>query len=448
MKSGPIALPSDPGTSGWQAILPRREAAPPLQSDIDVDVLIIGAGFAGLSAARRLRQIDAAISLAVLEGSEVGTGPAGRNSGFMIDLPHDLSSSNYQTGSSVAEDHRQTRMNRAAIEFANWASTEYQMPTTALELKGKINAAATPRGHQHNVSYAKYLESLAEPYELLDQAAMQKLSGTDYYSSGLFTPGTAMLQPALYVRRLADGLVTEGIHLYENSPVVMMLRLGNGWIAKTDQGQVKANKVILAVNGMIERFGFFPDRLLHVFTYASMTRPLTYGESTKLGGSSEWAFTPSDAMGTTVRKIVTDRGERIVVRNRFTYDPEMSVPTSRISNVGRFHDDAFLRRFPMLAEVEMEYRWGGRLCLSLNGVGATGELQENLYSACCQNGLGTVKGSIAGIVAAELCVGERDSLIPDYRPEAQPRRLPPRIIMKPGANAYLRLRELTAGKDF
>ena len=448
MKSRPVIMPSDPGTSGWQAILPGREAAPSLQSDIDVDVLIIGAGFAGLSAARRLRQIHSEITLAVLEGSEVAAGPAGRNSGFMIDLPHDLTSSDYQTGSSAAGGSRQTRMNRAAIEFAGWAASEYQMPRTALELKGKINAAATPRGDKHNLSYARYLESLAEPYELLDKASMKGLAGTDYYSSGLFTPGTAMLQPALYVRCLADGLVTEGVHLYENSPVTVILRLGNGWIAKTDQGQVRASKVILAVNGLIERFGFFSQRLVHVFTYASMTRPMTSEESTRLGGSSEWAFTPSDAMGTTLRKIATDLGERILVRNRFTYDPEMSVPAARINDVGRLHDDAFVRRFPMLAEVGMEFRWGGRLCLSLNGVGATGELQENLYSACCQNGLGTAKGTIAGIVAAELALNECDSLIPDYQPEAQPRRLPPRILMKPGANAYLRLRELTAGKDF
>ena len=73
--------------------------------------------------------------------------------------------------------------------------------------------------------------------------------------------------------------------------------------------------------------------------------------------------------------------------------------------MGRAHDRAFAARFPMLSGVAMEYRWGGRLCLSLNGSPAFGEVAEGLYAACCQNGLGTVKGTLAGMLAADLAAG-------------------------------------------
>jgi ribulose 1,5-bisphosphate synthetase/thiazole synthase len=53
-----IQSPPDQGESGWNAILPNRESHPTLNNDIDTDYLIVGAGFAGLSAARRLMQLD------------------------------------------------------------------------------------------------------------------------------------------------------------------------------------------------------------------------------------------------------------------------------------------------------------------------------------------------------------------------------------------------------
>ena len=448
MPNRAIELPPDPGKSGWQAILPGRDPHPALDSDIRTGVLVIGAGFAGLSAARRLKQLDRSLNVTLIEGAEIASGPAGRNSGFMIDLPHDLSSSDYHSGNSVLEDVRQTTMNRAAIAFAVDAARQYGMPVDALAMSGKINAAASAKGDRHNQSYAKHLEALGEQHELLDAIAMQSMTGINYYLSGLYTPGTALLQPALYIRCLADGLVEDGVEIFENSPVTGLTRENGSWRAKTPNGEVRSDAVVLAVNGLLENFGYYRNRLMHVFTYASMTRPLTGNEALNLGGRDEWAFTPADAMGTTVRKIVTGEGPRIVIRNRFTYDGNASVPATRIGNVGTDHDRAFRNRFPMLDDVGMDYRWGGRLCLSLNGVGAIAELAPGLHSACCQNGLGTAKGTLAGIVAAEQLLGSRESLVPEYAAEPLPYRLPPKALMNLGANAYLRFKEKAAGPDF
>ena len=88
--------PADLGESGWNAILPQREPSAGLTADIDCDYLVVGAGFAGLAAARRLRQLDADARIVILEANGVAAGPAGRNSGFMIDLPHALTSGSYE----------------------------------------------------------------------------------------------------------------------------------------------------------------------------------------------------------------------------------------------------------------------------------------------------------------------------------------------------------------
>jgi glycine/D-amino acid oxidase-like deaminating enzyme len=83
----------------------------------------------------------------------------------------------------------------------------------------------------------------------------------------------------------------------------------------------------------------------------------------------------------------------------------------------------------------------------LNGVAALGELDEGLYSACCQNGLGTAKGTVAGIISAELAVGAVETLLPDYRPEAEPKKLMPEPLMWLGVNGYLRWKEFRAGRE-
>lgn len=435
-------LPVDPGPAAWNAILPVRAGEPPLASRINADWLIIGAGFAGLSAARRLRQLHPKDRIVVLEASEVAKGPAGRNSGFMIDLPHDLSSSDY--GGTLDRDAAQTAENRFAIAFAQEAADDYVMDPEALVASGKINAAATAKGHQHNVDYAAHLTAMNEPFAIYDAVQMRDITGTDYYQSGLYTPGTAMLQPAQYIRGLAGGLARDRVEIYENSPVIS---LAKGWIAKTPKGQVTAPKVILAVNGHAESFGQFQGRLMHVFTYASMTRALSPDEQRKLGGAPVWGATPADPLGTTVRKIDGVGGARVIIRNRFTLDPNMEVSTRRIASVGRDHDKAFRARFPMLDTVGMEFRWGGRLCLSRNNVPAFGERESGLYSACCQNGLGTAKGTLHGILAAEQASGHQTDMLAQVMSQAPPFKLPPKPLTWLGANAIMRWSEWRAGAE-
>jgi len=434
-------LPVDPGPAAWNMLLAEATAARPLTDNITADWLIIGAGFAGLSAARRLVQLHPNDRIVVLEARRIADGPAGRNTGFMIDLPHDLASKDY--GGTLDRDAAQTSENRLAIDFARQATADYGISAEGFAQSGKVNAAASEKGHAHNVDYASHLSAMNEPYEMYDAAQMRDLTGSDYYQSGLFTPGTAMLQPAIYIRGLADGLQQDGVEIYENAPVTGLQER----TATTPEGQVSAARVILAVNGHVESFGHFAGRLMHVFTYASMTRALTRDEQRSLGGANIWGATPADPMGTTVRKINGTGGARLIIRNRFTLDPSMTVSERRVASVGRDHDKAFAARFPMLQNVGMEFRWGGHLCLSRNTVPAFGEVAAGIFSACCQNGLGTAKGTLHGILAAEQASGIDSPMLAQVQQQDTPVKLPPRAALWAGANAVMRWGEFRAGRE-
>jgi glycine/D-amino acid oxidase-like deaminating enzyme len=438
-------LPKDPGPAAWNAILPAVPGHAPLDERATADWLVIGAGFAGLAAARRLATLRPEDRVVVLDAKRVAEGPAGRNSGFMIDLPHDLDSDDY--GGDVEADRRQIELNRAGIDFASAMARDFGLPDEAFRPVGKVNAAATEKGMTHNARYATHLKRLGEDHAHLDTAAMKALTGSDYYLGGLYTPGTAMIQPAMFVRGVAAALVSNRVRVHENSPVTSLDRINDVWRATTPGGSVEAPKVILAVNGHIQSFGFFERRLAHVFTYASMTRALTPEEVASLGGAPVWSATPADPAGTTVRRLSGVGGDRIVVRNRFTYDPSLEIDDAKLARVTRDHDASFKARFPMLSDVAMEYRWAGRLCLSRNGAAAFGEVDEGLYAACCQNGLGTAKGTVSGMLAADLATGTGGPLLSLMTAGPAPSAVPPEPFASLGATAAIRWKEWRAGRE-
>jgi glycine/D-amino acid oxidase-like deaminating enzyme len=322
------------------------------------------------------------------------------------------------------------------------------MSAETFDPAGKINAAATERGLKLNQTYAACLGRIRERHTALDAAAMREITGSAYYLGGLHTPGAVVIQPAEYIRNLAFGLRPR-VDLFENSPVVELSRDGGNWKARSHRGSVTAPKVILGVNGHIQDFGHFNGRLLHVFTYASMTASFAREEfGGPATGRARWGLLPADPMGATVRKIATaEQQARLVIRTRFTYDPSIRVSERRVARMAAEQRHSLDLRFPSLAGVPFEFSWAGRVCLSRNHVPAFGEIEENLYSACCDNGLGTVKSTLAGMMAAELATGTTSDPLKKYQNQPEPSRLPPAPITWLGANAVIRWQELRAGRE-
>ena len=86
-------LPKDDRTNGWSGVLSPRQATPALQGEVVADWLVLGAGYAGLAAVRRLAELHPEQSIALIDAGEAGENASGRNSGFAIDLPHNVGSS-------------------------------------------------------------------------------------------------------------------------------------------------------------------------------------------------------------------------------------------------------------------------------------------------------------------------------------------------------------------
>ncbi len=435
------AVPADLGGSGWYEILPKAREYPPLASEIHAEWLVVGAGFAGLAAAMRLARHAPGDRIVVLDAQRIAWGAAGRNSGFMIDLPHELNSENY-TGARQ-KDFQQIAQNRVAIEFVRAAAEEFGLDSQLSPI-GKIHGAADETGVRALGRFSRHLTGLGERWSSLDHDDMRRITGSAFFRGGIHTPGALLIQPAAYIVGLAQGLSERyGVTIHEQTPV-LELSTGTIPVARTPKGSVTAPRVILAVNGHIESLGLFKHRLMHIFTYASMTRALSKDEQGRLGGESEWGLIPAHPMGSTLRRL---RCARLLVRNTFTWNPDMRTGEDQVRKVGRVHLRSFEARFPMLPNVEMEYRWGGHLCLSRNSVPAFGEVAEGVFAAACQNGLGTTKGTLSGMLAADLACGVSSETLRQWRSQDAPQNLLPEPLMSLGARAYLRWVQHRAGLD-
>jgi glycine/D-amino acid oxidase-like deaminating enzyme len=150
-------------------------------------------------------------------------------------------------------------------------------------------------------------------------------------------------------------------------------------------------------------------------------------------------------MGTTMRRIDSGQGgNRIITRTCATLRPGMRTKAGDLRRAAAVMQCKFDQRFPQLAGLHMEYQWAGHLCLSLNSVSMMREIEQGLYSGCVQNGLGTARGTLTGIGAAELALGVSSEVTRHFEAEAQPKKLPPQPFREWGANAVLRWKEWRA----
>ncbi|MFA3917395.1 NAD(P)/FAD-dependent oxidoreductase [Ruegeria hyattellae] len=435
-------LPVHRGKAAWNAILGPQLDPRELTGDQSADFVIIGGGFAGLSAARRLTQLQPGARIVVLEAGRLAEGAAGRNSGFMIDLPHELTSEDY---AGAGDDRQIIALNRQAISFAREAVGQYGINRNFFDEGGKVNGAVGDAALTHNQSYARHLESLGERVEILDARQMQELTGSAHYTAGLYTPGTVMLQPAGYIRGLAAGLAGKGVDIYEQSAVIGFEKQSGGWLVRAKNGTVSTDRVIVTVNGHLESFGIERNRLMQLFLFAVMTPELSADALRALGGQSRWGITPSDPMGTTMRRIDTGQGgNRIITRTCASLRPGMVSKQADLKRAASVMQCKFDQRFPKLSGMAMEYAWAGHLCLSLNGVAVAREIEDGVYSGCVQNGLGTARGTVTGICAAELACGQSSDITRHFGAEPAPKRLPPQPLREIGANLVLRWKEWRA----
>jgi glycine/D-amino acid oxidase-like deaminating enzyme len=418
-------VPHDDDACGWRALLPPLPPARRLRGAARADAAVVGAGFTGLAAARRLALQRPAWRIALLDAQRVGDGASGRNSGFVVDLPH------YVAARGVDGNRRLLHLGRAGLQELRELVRTHRIDCAWTE-RGRLHTAHGSGGMRALEQFMAGADALDEPYERLDRDQLAALTGTDYYHAGVRTPGTVMVQPAALVRGLA-GTLPENVELFEQSPVRAIESAG-GFRLECDAGSLDAARLFVAANGFTPELGLLRDRLFPLMTFASLTRPLRDAEARRLGGEPIWGLVSETQMGTTLRRLPDGR---LLIRNTVHYRPALRADAAVRRRVRVRHQGDFRARFPGLAAVDFEYTWGGVMGATFNGAQFFGALAPNLYAAAGYNGVGIAMGTISGVLLADLALGADSALLTDMCALPQPDRLPPAPALGIGVRATL-----------
>jgi len=422
-------FPVNDNSNGWSRILPPRTPKAALSRQQRVNWVVIGGGYAGLAAARRLAENRPDDSILLLEAGEAGENASGRNSGFAIDLPHVTSSNQDELDGA----HRYMALARAAIDYHETQIERYAIDCDWSQ-PGKYQTASSQQGVSEFLEpFTRELEALNEPYTWIEKDDLAQRLGTRHFEAAVYTPGCRLLNPAALVRGLADNL-PENVTLCENTPVTS-LDTGAQIRLTTPAGEVVADQLILGVNAFAEKFGYYRRQLLPFAANASLSRPLTEAEQAALGCEKSWGVTPANAFAAITMRYTNDH--RILIRNNIYYNPDMRETASFQAKIARRHKQLFDERFPMLPAVEMEYTWTGFICLSQNGAPGFGKLADNVYASVCQNAIGVTKGTAGGMLAADMACGIDNELIGFMQSLGEPKRLPMQPFLDLGVRARL-----------
>ncbi|GAB6853351.1 NAD(P)/FAD-dependent oxidoreductase [Asaia astilbis] len=380
----------------------RHEASftlAPLTGKARAQIVVIGAGLTGLSAALHLA--EAGRDVVVLDAHEPGWGASGRNGG-------QINPGLKTTPDQVLEDFGPER--GAVLARRAWAAPDlvfdlisrHNIACDAVR-SGTIRAATVASQMSALSSLAIQCTALGNEAELLTQEEISQRSGTAFYHGGMIDRRGGQLDPLAYTRGLALAAIKAGAKLHDRSAVSTLRRDGAGWSVVTPHGSIQAQQVILATNGYS---GPVHDRLrrsiVPVFSAIAASAPLPPPWRARILAQRESLYELGEI--TTYYRI--DAAGRLLMGGR-SASRNLEGPEAFPYLIARAR-----RLWPGLDKLEWEAGWNGQLALTLDHYPHLHQPEPGLLACVGYNGRGVAMATLMGQNLAELVQGG-EALFPE-----------------------------------
>jgi glycine/D-amino acid oxidase-like deaminating enzyme len=360
------------------------------------DVAVIGAGFTGLGAARRLAMEGR--SVVVLEAETVGFGASGRNGGH---LNNGIAHSFLHTCEAFGPQKAAAlwRAYDAGIETIERIVAEEGIDC-AFRRSGKLKLASKPA---HYESLARNFEAVHRSVDpdtaMLTRADLAGEVVSESFHGGMLQRRSAMMHMGRFVVGLGEAAARRGAVIYERAPVTERRSAGGGWELVTPRGRVRAGKVLLATGAYTTgAFPWFRRRIVPVGSFVVATRPLTEAEiaATVPGDRT---YVTSLNVGNYFR-LAPDR--RLIWGGRARFSARSDQSSDAQS--GAILKASLRATFPQLGDVAVDYCWGGLVDMTRDRFPRAGEA-DGVHFAMGYSGHGAQIATHMGEIIADLMTG-------------------------------------------
>ncbi len=416
-------------TCDWINDLGFRENIKFLKSNEDCDWLIIGAGYTGLSAARKLGELYPNQKIILADAQIAGEGASSRNSGFLVDT---TLNDGFTSNKELENYKKKSDIYSLGINVVKKFIKEHQVDCDWNEC-GKYFASSKIEDKRTLIKFSDTLFKLGFDHKLLDNIELSKKLGTKFYNIALYTKGGILLHPGKLSRSMVNAL-PNNVLLYENSNLFKWSSFKDYILCDFKNGKVKTKKIIFATNGFLKSLGIKVNYNFPITLTASMTRPLTDNEFKLIGQPKEWGVLPVKPMGATVRMT---KDQRILIRNTAeVYNPfEMSKKDLEKRSV--LQKIGIAKRFPQLPNNIVQSTWSGIVSRTRNSSQIFEKIKDNIFVAGCYNGSGIGVGTLFGEQIAIKAANENSKEIEVIEKRNKPTWLPPQPFLNFGIKSRL-----------
>ena len=376
---------------------------PTLDADIDVDVCVVGGGFAGLSSAIELA--DKGYKVAVLEANHIGFGASGRNGGQLIaGLACEIDVIESTLGLEAAR--KVWDMTLEAIELVRQRVKRFGIQCDLSA--GYLGVAVSPKKTQ---SLRTWLDNMAKKYDYQPDIVSTKninlYIDSPRYHSGYYDAHGGHIHPLNYCLGLAKGATSLGVRIYQHSTVTA-IQQGDSVLLQTAKAKIKAKFVVLAGNMYLPEISptlapKLAKRIMPVGTYIIGTEPIDADLAKQL--------IPNNAAVCDTNFVLDYfrfSGGNNGTNPRMLYGGRVSYSAMTPPNLTQSMQARMVETFPQLKNTKVEYTWGGFVDITMSRAPDFGRVAPNIYYLQGFSGHGVALTGLAGRLVAEAVSGQAE----------------------------------------
>ena len=413
----------------WINDLDQRSNIKILNENRSCDWLIVGAGYTGLSAARKLSELHPNKRIIIIDAQFAGEGASGRNSGYLVDT---TLNDGFTSNKELSNYKKKTDIYQLGIEVVKKFIKGYQVDCDWNEA-GKYFASSNNKDQKILTNFGETLSQLGFEYNLLNKKELNKRLGTNFYNLGLYTKGGILLHPGKLVRSMIDTLA-ENVDLLEQSQLLEWKKRTNSVCCKFKKYEIITKNIIFCTNGFLKSLGIKMNYNFPLTLTASMTRQLNNKEFKSIGEPKEWGVLPVRPMGATVRMT---KDKRILIRNTAEVHNPFKMNNGELKKRSLNQKIGIKKRFPTLPDDIIESSWSGIVSRTRNSSQIFEKIDNNVFAAGCYNGSGIGVGTLFGEQIAIKASNENSNEIHIIERRSKPTWLPPQPFLNIGIQSRL-----------